>query len=64
MTAVECLKKQLNVWISARDHATKSMQKGTISMEQFHIYEENLKPKISEYRRAITILLKNGFNER
>lgn len=61
MTPVECLKKQLDVWISARDHAEKSLQKGTISTEQYHTYENNLKPKISEYRHAIVTLTKNGF---
>ncbi len=62
MTPKECLQKQLDVWISARDHAMKSMQKGTISIEQYNSYEQNLKPKISEYRRAIIVLQKNNIS--
>ncbi len=61
MTPVECLKKQLDVWISARDHSIKSYQKGTITEAQFNEHQTNLIPKISDYRHAIVTLQKNGF---
>lgn len=60
MTPIQCLKKQLDVWQSAKSHADKSYQHGTISSTQWKTYCNNLTPLIGQYKNAILVLQKNG----
>jgi|GEM_PF-4596159 hypothetical protein len=60
MTPIQCLKKQLDVWESAKGHADRDYRHGTISEAQWKGYLHNLIPLINQYKSAILILQKNN----
>ncbi len=50
MTPTQCLKKQLDVWESAKGHADRDYKHGTISEKQWKGYLHNLIPLINQYK--------------
>jgi len=62
MTPLECLQKQLDVWIGALHHAQKSFQIGVTSQEQYDSYKKNLTVKITQFEQAIGVLKMNNIS--
>ena len=56
MTPIELLQAELAKWQSALTHLEQAFKDDLIPENVYHERKNNLKPKISTYKRAIAIL--------